>query len=91
MSRNEMNQKAQELRELLSMIEELNAEADAIRDAFKAQMVEQGADELKGDGWKASWKTVTSLRFDSKSFKAEQPELFEKYSKPQTVCRFCLS
>ena len=91
MSIAELNTKAQELRELQSMIDELNAEADSIRDLFKAQMAEQGTEELKGDGWKASWKAVTSSRFDNKSFKADHPELFAQYSKAQTVCRFCLT
>ena len=91
MSTVEMNSKAQEYREIQSMIEELTAQAEAIKDAFKAQMVEQGSEELTGNGWRATWRAVTSTRFDNKSFKADHPELFAQYSKEQTVCRFCLA
>ena len=91
MSITELNGKAQELRELQSMITELSAEADAIRDLFKAQMAEQGTEELSGTGWKATWHAVTSERFDAKGFKAAHPDLYAQHVKTQTVCRFVLS
>ena len=91
MSITELNAKVQEYKELLTAIEALNDQAEAIKDALKAQMVEQGKEELIGNGWKATWHTVTSTRFDNKSFKSEHPDLFNQYSKEQTVCRFCLT
>lgn len=91
MSITELNAKVQEYKELLTTIEALNDQAEAIKDLLKAQMIEQGKEELAGNGWKATWHTVTSTRLDSKAFKAEQPELFARYSKEQTVCRFCLA
>jgi predicted phage-related endonuclease len=91
MSITEMNSKVQEYREIQSMIDELTAEAEAIKDQLKAQMIAQGSEELTGTGWKATWHTVTSSRFDSKLFKEEHPELYRSYSKEQTVCRFCLA
>jgi Phage-related protein, predicted endonuclease len=91
MSINELNTKAQELRELLSQIDELTAEAEAIKDCFKTEMADRGTEEMSGNGWKATWKAVTSMRFDSKTFKTAHPDLFAQFSKEQTVCRFVLA
>ena len=57
------------------MIEELQAEAEA----------------LQGDGWKATWKNVTSSRFDSQAFKADHADLYGQYSKTTVTTRFTLS
>ena len=91
MSIQDLNMRARELRELQSEIEQLTAQAEAIRDLFKAKMIEEGHDELTGDGWKASWHAVTSTRFDSKALKAADPALYEQYTKATTVCRFCFN
>ncbi len=69
MSMNEVNATAQNLISVRQMIEELQAEAEALTDKLKAAMVEQGTEALQGDGWKATWRNVNSNRFDSKSFK----------------------
>lgn len=37
---------------------------------------------------KVSWKTVVSNRFDSKTFKKDQPEIYEKYCKQSEYRRF---
>ncbi len=72
-----------------AMIAEL--EAEALTDKIKGAMVEQGAEVLQGDGWKSSWKNVTSSRFDSKRFKADHAALYGQYSRPTTTTRFVLS
>lgn len=91
MSTFELNNTAHDLMEIRAMIKELEAEAEALTDKIKACMVERGEEVLTGDGWKASWKNVTSSRFDSKSFKADNPEVYAAYSKPTTTCRFTLT
>ena len=75
MSMNELNATAQNLMSVRAMIEELQAEAEA----------------LQGDGWKATWKNVVSSRFDSKSFKADHADLYGQYSRQTTTTRFLLS
>lgn len=87
----ELNAKAQELRELQSEIDALTVQAEMIRDLFKSKMIDEGSDELTGDGWKASWKAVTSSRFDAKALKAADPSTYEQYTKQTTVCRFCFN
>ena len=91
MSNNELNAVAHDLLSVRSMIAELEAEAEALTDKIKAVMVERGEETLTGDGWKASWKNVTSSRFDSKGFKADHADLYAAYSKPTTTCRFVLT
>lgn len=90
MSMNELNQTAKDLLAVKAMIAELEAEAEALTDKIKGAMVDQGREVLAGDGWKASWKNVTSTRFDSKAFKAAHGDLYSEYSKPVTACRFLI-
>lgn len=91
MSNVELNTTAKDLLSIRSMITELEAEAEALTDKIKAAMTERGEETLTGDGWKASWKNVNSSRFDSKTFKAEHGDLYEKYSKATTTTRFTIS
>ena len=91
MSMNELNTTARNLMSVRAMIEELQAEAEALTDKLKTAMVDQGTEVLQGDGWKATWKNVVSSRFDSKRFKADHGDLYGKYSRPTTSTRFVLS
>ena len=91
MSNAELNTTAKELLSVRSMIAELEAEAEALADRIKAAMTERGEEVLTGDGWRASWKNVTSSRFDSKSFKADHADLYAQYSKRTVTTRFTVS
>ena len=91
MSVNELNATAKDLLAVRAMIAELEAEAEALTDRIKAAMVDRGEEVLAGDGWHASWKNVTSNRFDSKTFRAENAELYAAYSRPVVTCRFLIS
>ena len=91
MSNIELNTTAKELLSVRAMIAELEAEAEALTDKIKSTMIERGEETLTGDGWKASWKNVNSSRFDSKSFKADNPDLYAQYSKATTTTRFTVS
>ena len=87
----ELDLKVEELRELQTMIEELTAQAESIKDLIKTKMIDEGSEVLTGNGWKATWRAVTSSRLDTKALKAAEPALYEKYSKESTVCRFTLN
>ena len=91
MSITELNQTAHDLMSVRSMIAELEAEAEALTDKIKGVMVERGEETLTGDGWRASWKNVTSSRLDSKALKAAMPEVVEQFTKTTTTCRFTIS
>lgn len=50
-----------------------------------------GVDTLAGLDYKITYKAVTSSRLGSKALKADQPELYSKYTKQTTARRFCLA
>ena len=63
MSMNEMESKIRELRQLQNLIEEAQAEAEAIKDSIKAHMGD--SEELVAGEYKVTWKAVTSSRLDT--------------------------
>ena len=91
MSANEIAAKVQELRELRRMADELAAEIDSLQDAIKQHMDAAGVDTLAGLDYKITYKAVTSSRLDSKALKADQPDLYAKYTKQTTARRFCFA
>lgn len=91
MSTHELTAKVRELKELQTFIEELTAEADAIKDELKAHMKAAGASELTVDVFKLRYSSVTSNRFDTNSFKATYGELYTQYCKPSTSMRFSIA
>ena len=91
MSTIELNAKAATYFDLLAQIEELTAEAEAIKDTLRGVMVEQATEELNGDGWRATWHNTTQSRFDSKRFKAEHGDLYGAYTIKTTGMRFTLN
>jgi predicted phage-related endonuclease len=56
------------MRERQALIDEATTEAETIKDAIKHHMGD--LEELKAGEYKVSWKTVTSVRFDSAAFKS---------------------
>ena len=91
MSMNELNTTARSLLDVRAMIAELEAEAKVLTDKLKGAMIERGEETLQGDGWKASWKNVTSNRFDSKAFRADHADLYGQYSKATVTTRFTIT
>lgn len=91
MSTVELNSKAQELRELRRMQEELEAEINAIQDLFKLEMTNRNADELAGADWKVTWKAVTSSRLDTVALKKALPDVAAAFTKSSTSRRFVLA
>jgi len=87
----ELNDKVRNYFEIMQMISELEAEAEAIKDAVKAEMVEQGTEELEGAGWRATWHNTVSNRFDSAAFKKEHGDLYKAFTKATTGTRFTLN
>ena len=89
MSINEIKSKAEELKELKAMREELDAEISVIEDEIKAAMGEQ--EQIIAGEYKITWKAVTSSRFDSSAFKKAMPELAAQYTKTTTTRRFTIA
>ena len=91
MANSELNAMARNYFQLLAEIEALQAQAEAIKDNFKSVMVERTTENLKGDGWSATWHNVTTNRFDSSAFKKEHSDLYKAFCKPVSGTRFTLT
>ena len=89
MSINEMEAKARELRQLQALIEEAQAEAEAIKDAIKAAMAD--SDSIQAGEYRITWKAVTSSRIDTTALKKALPDVAERFTKETTTRRFCVA
>lgn len=83
-----MEQTIQELQELRSMAALLAVEIEKREAEIKSFMDSRHLEALEGEGYKITWKAVTSTRFDSQRFKAEYPLLYQSYGKETTARRF---
>jgi predicted phage-related endonuclease len=91
MTTTEVTTTIRNLKELMNMKEELEAEITAAQDAIKAEMTAREVDELRADVLKVTWKAVTSTRFDTTGFKAAHKDIYDLFAKPTTTRRFCVA
>ena len=89
MSINEMEAKARELRQLQALIDEAQAEAEALKDAIKAAMGD--SESIQAGEYKITWKAVTSSRIDTAALKKALPDVAEQFTKETTVRRFTVA
>lgn len=91
MSTKEIAGKVQKLRKLQAQADGIKEQIEALEAEIKAEMAERGTDELKAGVFTVCWKAVTSKRFDTASFKKDQPLLYELYRKASTTRRFTVA
>lgn len=91
MSKNELQAKVKELKELKIMASELDAEISSIEDEIKALFLSQDTDEIITAEYKIRYKAVTSNRFDSVAFKKEHSELYSLFTKQTTTRRLTIA
>ena len=89
MSTHEIETKAQELKALQRMAEELNAEISTMQDEIKAAMGDQ--QEITAGAFKITWKQITSTRLDGKALKAALPDVVSRFTKTTTTRRFVVA
>ena len=89
MSINEMEAKARELRQLQALIEEAQAEAEALKDVIKAAMGD--SESIQAGEYKITWKPVKSSRIDTAALKKALPDVAERFTKETTVRRFTVA
>lgn len=89
MSQNELTVKLKELKNLQALIDEAQAEAEALRDEIKAHMGER--EEMRVDCYKVTWKRVKTSRLDSRRLKAELPEVVDRFTVETETRRFCVA
>jgi len=86
MSNADIVSKINELQELKRMGEELSAMIESISDEIKQHMTSANTDTLVAGGYKVSFKTIASNRFDSAAFKKAMPDIAAQFTK-QTITR----
>ena len=91
MSQKEIISKIESLNELESFIEEIKAEAEAIRDSIKAEMLDRDTEELEAGQYIIRWTPVLSNRFDTTAFKKLYGDLYKAFTKQTASKRFSIS
>ena len=89
MSTKELEAKIRELRQLQSLIEEAQAEAEGIRDAIKAHMGD--TQELRAWEYKITYRPVTSSRLDAAALRKALPDVAQAFTRQTTTRRFCVA
>ena len=91
MSSKDLVRKIEALQEWEKLMEEAKAEAEAIRDDIKAEMLVQDLEEMTCGQYIVRWTSVLSNRFDTTSFKKEYSEMYKKFTKKVASKRFSVS
>ena len=90
MSAKEIINKIEALAEWEAIIEEAKAEAEALRDSIKAEMLEKNTEELEAGAYIVRWTSVLSQRFDTTAFKKSHGEMYKEYTKQVSSRRFSI-
>lgn len=89
MTTKEMETKARELRELQALVEETQAEIEAIKDAIKAAMGDSEA--VQAGEYKITYKAITTARIDTTALKKAMPDIAQAFTRESTTRRFCVA
>ena len=84
-----MESKVRELRSLQNLVEEAQAEAEALKDAIKAAMGD--SESIQAGEYKVTWKAVTSSRLDAAALRKALPDVAERFTRETTVRRFLVN
>jgi len=90
MSNIEITGKIEALKDLESLIEEAKAEAEALRDEIKSEMLNRNTEELEAGQYIVRWTSVLTQRFDTTAFKKVMPEVYKEYTKQISSRRFSI-
>ena len=91
MSTIEITSKIEALKELEALIEEAKAEAEALRDEIKTEMLNRNTEEMEAGQYIVRWTSVLSPRFDSTAFKKVMPDIYKSFTKQVSSRRFSIA
>lgn len=91
MSTTEITSKIEALKDLESLIEEAKAEAEALRDEIKTEMLNRDTEELEAGQYIVRWTSVLTQRFDTTAFKKVMPDVYKEYTKQVSSRRFSIA
>lgn len=84
----DINEKMKEIAEYRIMKKQAEAELAKLEKEIKQYMLDNGVRELIGSEHTATYQPVTSNRFDSAWFRADNPEMYDAYKRLDTSMRF---
>ena len=91
MATNDLLNKIEALNEWEQLMEEARAEAEAIRDSIKQEMLARDTDEMEVGQYIVRWTSVLTQRFDSTSFKKAHADLYKAFTKQTASRRFSIA
>ena len=91
MANNELLNKIEALNEWETLLEEAKAEAEAIRDELKAEMLQRNTEELECGQYILRYQTIVSNRFDNSAFKKLMPDVYKSFIRQSTSKRFSIA
>ena len=91
MSTIEITSKVEALKDLEALIEEAKAEAEALRDEIKQEMLNRDTEEMEAGQYIIRWTSILSTRFDSTAFKKVMPDVYKAYTKQISSRRFTIT
>ena len=91
MSTIEITSKIEALKDLEALIEEAKAEAEALRDEIKTEMLNRNTEEMEAGQYIVRWTSVLSQRFDTTGFKKAYGDLYKEYTKQTASRRFSIA
>ena len=91
MSTVEITSKIDALKDLETLIEEAKAEAEALRDEIKSEMLSRDTEEMEAGQYIVRWTSVLTQRFDTTAFKKVMPDVYKAYTKQVSSRRFTIA
>ena len=91
MANNELMEKINALNEWEQLMEEARAEAEAIRDSIKQEMLSRDTDEMEVGQYIVRWSSVLTQRLDTTAFKKAMPDVYKAFIKQTTSRRFSIA
>jgi len=91
MATNEMIKAIEALNEWEKIIADAQAEAEALRDQIKEEMLQRETEEMVAGQYIVRWTSVLTNRFDTTAFKKALPEVYKSFTKQSASRRFTIS
>jgi predicted phage-related endonuclease len=91
MTATELTGTVRNLKGLMNMREELEAEIAAAQDAIKAEMTARDTDEMAVDVFRVRWTKVISNRFDVTAFRKAHEDIYGMFTKTAETRRFSIA
>ena len=77
--------------QLMQEVAQLEEQMKKIKEMLQEQMLDHDTETLEGPGWRATWHSVSSSKFNSTKFKKDHSDLYQEYCTVNVTDRFTLN